>query len=136
MSIRLPLIATHKPLISSLAKPCLYFQTNQCPFSADECDFAHVYDAQAAAGPDALRSKYRTKPCRYYLQGSCSQGMWCRFKHPVGEWPRDGERSGAESQDEDALLDSLPDVRDIDSKWKRQRELHPKYKSRRLFLSG
>lgn len=101
----------------------------QCPFSADECDFAHVYDAQAAAGPDALRSKYRTKPCRYYLQGSCSQGMWCRFKHPIGDWPRDSERSDTESQDEDAMLDTLPDVRDVDSKWKRQRELHPKYKS-------
>jgi hypothetical protein len=96
------------------------------------------------SGPDALRSKYRTKPCRYYrkprawsnlshlahgasVAGSCTQEIWCRFKHPIGDFPRT-------DLDEDEDFSMVPDVRDVQPNMKRPRELHPKYKSENVHL--
>ncbi|KAJ7143492.1 hypothetical protein C8R43DRAFT_567320 [Mycena crocata] len=56
-------------------KPCRYFQTGSCPHAAQEdCDFAHVYSDQPSPGP-------APKQCRYYLQGICTNGIWCQYKH-------------------------------------------------------
>ncbi|KAJ7797828.1 hypothetical protein B0H14DRAFT_2909213 [Mycena olivaceomarginata] len=43
-------------------KPCRYFQVGHCPHKKQEaCDFAHQ--------------------CRYYLQGNCTNGIWCQYWH-------------------------------------------------------
>ncbi|KAJ7451626.1 hypothetical protein FB451DRAFT_1186154 [Mycena latifolia] len=58
-------------------KPCRYFQTGSCPHAAQEdCDFAHVYSDQTALPPP--------KQCRYYLQGICTNGIWCQYRHGEG----------------------------------------------------
>lgn len=54
----------------------MYFQTGSCPHAAQDCDFAHVYSNQTAAPP--------TKQCRYYLQGICTNGIWCEYRHGEG----------------------------------------------------
>lgn len=64
----------------------MFYQSMQCPFSADECDFAHVIINEDTPHPrpnDAPQANHRTKVCRYFASGSCAQGMWCRFKHPT-----------------------------------------------------
>jgi hypothetical protein len=61
------------------------------------------------------------------VAGSCSQEMWCRFKHPVGHFP---VRELTEAQVDDEEYNDIPDIRDADPNMRRQRELHPKYKSR------
>ena len=40
----------------------------------------------AAAGgvPEYDDAKYKTRPCKYFLQGHCSEGDNCRFIHPRG----------------------------------------------------
>ncbi|KAK0487690.1 hypothetical protein IW261DRAFT_1415323 [Armillaria novae-zelandiae] len=63
------------PLKKRHTKPCKFFQIAQCPKSAEECNFAHVI------GPTPVNRS--TKACRYFLSGSCSNGLWCRFVHPV-----------------------------------------------------
>ncbi|KAF9030194.1 hypothetical protein BDZ89DRAFT_678652 [Hymenopellis radicata] len=63
------------PLKKRHTKPCRYFQVSNCPKSAEECDFAHVI-APTPITPSS-------KACRYYLAGNCTNGMWCRFVHPV-----------------------------------------------------
>ncbi|KAF8906138.1 hypothetical protein CPB85DRAFT_1254721 [Mucidula mucida] len=63
------------PLKKRHTKPCRYFQVYNCPKSAEECDFAHVI-APTPITPSS-------KACRYYLAGKCTNGMWCRFLHPV-----------------------------------------------------
>lgn len=50
--------------------------------------------------------------------------MWCRFKHPVGQFPCSKDHG-----DEEEDFTDIPDVRDVNPHMKRQRELHPKYKS-------
>ncbi|KAJ7486165.1 hypothetical protein B0H11DRAFT_1141315 [Mycena galericulata] len=55
-------------------KPCRYFQTGSCPHAAQEdCDFAHVFSDQ----PSLLVPKQ----CRYYLRGTCTNGIWCQYRH-------------------------------------------------------
>ncbi|KAJ7145254.1 hypothetical protein C8R46DRAFT_556444 [Mycena filopes] len=57
-------------------KPCRYFQTGSCPHAAQEdCDFAHVFSDQSAV------SLPPPKQCRYYLQGNCTNGIWCQYRH-------------------------------------------------------
>ncbi|KAJ7079762.1 hypothetical protein B0H15DRAFT_804319 [Mycena belliarum] len=56
-------------------KPCRYFQTGTCPHTAQDCDFAHVFSDQPAPAP---------KQCRYYLQGICTNGIWCQYRHGEG----------------------------------------------------
>ncbi|KAK0464243.1 uncharacterized protein EV420DRAFT_1637807 [Desarmillaria tabescens] len=63
------------PLKKRHTKPCKFFQIAQCPKSAEECNFAHVI------GPTPVNRS--SKACRYFLSGSCSNGLWCRFVHPV-----------------------------------------------------
>ncbi|KAJ6530380.1 hypothetical protein DFH09DRAFT_1370754 [Mycena vulgaris] len=59
-------------------KPCRYFQTGRCPHAAQEdCDFAHVYSDQP--------SLHAPKQCRYYLQGICTNGIWCQYRHGESE---------------------------------------------------
>ncbi|KAJ7741268.1 hypothetical protein B0H16DRAFT_1890474 [Mycena metata] len=56
-------------------KPCRYFQTGSCPHTAQEdCDFAHVFGDQPVSLPPP-------KQCRYYLQGNCTNGIWCQYLH-------------------------------------------------------
>ncbi|KAJ7758109.1 hypothetical protein DFH07DRAFT_818688 [Mycena maculata] len=56
-------------------KPCRYFQVGCCPHAAQEdCDFAHVFSDQAVLLPPP-------KQCRYYLQGNCTNGIWCQYRH-------------------------------------------------------
>ncbi|KAF9013321.1 hypothetical protein BDQ17DRAFT_593108 [Cyathus striatus] len=54
-------------------KPCKYFQVDKCPLQAEVCDFAHVM-----AVPAVSQSR---PPCRYYLAGSCNNGLSCRYRH-------------------------------------------------------
>jgi hypothetical protein len=60
------------------------------------------------------------------VAGSCTQETWCRFKHPVGQFPI-SPQLGEDEEDED--YNDVPDVRDVEPHMKRQREQHPKYKS-------
>jgi hypothetical protein len=53
--------------------------------------------------------------------------MWCRFKHPVGHF---SVRELTEAQVDEEEYNDIPDIRDADPNMRRQRELHPKYKSR------
>ncbi|KAF7348319.1 hypothetical protein MSAN_01785700 [Mycena sanguinolenta] len=56
-------------------KPCRYFQVGRCPHKQQEdCDFAHVFSDPRASLPPA-------KQCRYYLQGKCTNGIWCQYLH-------------------------------------------------------
>ncbi|KAJ7022705.1 hypothetical protein C8F04DRAFT_1137093 [Mycena alexandri] len=56
-------------------KPCRYFQTGSCPHAAQEdCDFAHIFGDQPVSLPPP-------KQCRYYLQGNCTNGIWCQYRH-------------------------------------------------------
>ncbi|KAJ7213845.1 hypothetical protein GGX14DRAFT_444248 [Mycena pura] len=58
-------------------KPCRYYQIGACPHKAqDDCDFAHVFSEQPPSVPAP-----QGKQCRYYLQGNCTSGIWCRYKH-------------------------------------------------------
>ncbi|KAJ6508399.1 hypothetical protein C8R45DRAFT_1089578 [Mycena sanguinolenta] len=56
-------------------KPCRYFQVGRCPHEQQEdCDFAHVFSDPRASLPPP-------KQCRYYLQGKCTNGIWCQYLH-------------------------------------------------------
>ncbi|CAK5262087.1 unnamed protein product [Mycena citricolor] len=66
------------PIKKRHTKPCRYYQNGTCPHAAQEdCDFAHVY------APSGLKSSPSPPPkqCRYWLQGVCTNGMWCQFRH-------------------------------------------------------
>ena len=124
------------------AKPCLYFQTNDCPLSADECDFAHVIATadqfEALKNPQAT---LRTKPCWFFLGGKCRDGYWCRFKHPAQAFATSRESSDLSliedvpELDSDKGTDDDVDVRDLDGAWKAKPEEHPKYRSEHHFAS-
>jgi hypothetical protein len=60
--------------------------------------------------------------------------MWCRFKHPVGQFPRAQELDSEQLEDDEEDFSNVPDVRDVNPHMKRQRELHPKYKSQYLSI--
>jgi hypothetical protein len=60
------------------------------------------------------------------VAGSCTQEIWCRFKHPIGDFPRP---TMSDLGDEEEDFSDVPDVRDVQPHMKRPRELHPKYKS-------
>lgn len=127
-----------RSLTFSLAKPCVYFQKNQCPLSADACDYAHVL-----VGPDDMDSlklpqaTLRTKPCRFYLGGQCKDGFWCRFKHPANAQI---QRTSSSENDNAQLSDDVSasegeysddvDIRDLDPDKKAKPEEHPRYRSR------
>ncbi|KAF8139181.1 hypothetical protein K438DRAFT_1996239 [Mycena galopus ATCC 62051] len=67
-----PKKASHK---KRHTKPCRYFQVGHCPHKEQEdCDFAHVYSDPRASLPPP-------KQCRYYLQGNCTNGIWCQYLH-------------------------------------------------------
>jgi hypothetical protein len=70
--------------ISPTAKPCAFYQTMQCPFTAEECDFSHVLSNDGFS-PHLPLSNSRTKLCKYFHAGTCTQGFFCRFKHPSGQ---------------------------------------------------
>ena len=110
------------------------------------CDFVHVLVPEDPSNPlKSPQATLRTKVCRFYAAGSCKQGVWCRFKHPVTvkplkqdeeesnasptSWDDDVQQtdSGVNSEDEEA--DDSPDIRDVDPSWKSKQELHPKYRS-------
>ncbi|KAJ6585301.1 hypothetical protein B0H19DRAFT_418206 [Mycena capillaripes] len=56
-------------------KPCRYFQVGSCPHTAQEdCNFAHVFSDPPVSLPPP-------KQCRYYLQGNCTNGIWCQYLH-------------------------------------------------------
>ncbi|KAL5512705.1 hypothetical protein ACEPAG_2971 [Sanghuangporus baumii] len=126
-------------------KPCLFFQTNDCPLSADECDFAHIIATpeqyEALKNPQAT---LRTKPCRFFLGGKCRDGYWCRFKHPAQMFATSRESSDLSlledvpELDSDKGTDDDVDVRDLDGTWKAKPEDHPKYRTRpcRNFILG
>ena len=114
------------------AKPCVFYQSNSCPLSAAECDFAHIL-AGASVDPPLL-TPLRTKPCKFFAAGRCKDGVWCRFKHPVSVVVQVGsgtgdDYSGDQSMDEDDVDDATPDVRDLDPQLKAPQESHPKYRS-------
>ncbi|KLO08542.1 hypothetical protein SCHPADRAFT_603603 [Schizopora paradoxa] len=127
-------------------KPCVYYQKNQCPLSADACDYAHVL-----VGPDDRDSlklpqaTLRTKPCRFYLGGQCKDGFWCRFKHPA---TAQIQRTSSSENDNAQLSDDVSasegeysddvDIRDLDPDKKAKPEEHPRYRTRpcRNFLLG
>ncbi|KAL0960746.1 hypothetical protein HGRIS_005770 [Hohenbuehelia grisea] len=77
-------------------RACKFFQINTCPHSAEECDFAHILTGEPAF--------QNAKPCRYYMAGHCSNGVWCRYKHPLD---RTLEIS-------DPRLFNSPDIRDLE----------------------
>ncbi|TDL17747.1 hypothetical protein BD410DRAFT_539916 [Rickenella mellea] len=129
-------------------KPCVYYQTNSCPLSPDECDFAHIIAPPDLPYPlKAPSSTLRSKPCRFFVTGSCKQGVWCRFKHPAilagahqtddidldskrkKSWDDIIEEGGTidyeKQKDDDAI-----DVRDIAPEWQAERSQHPKYRTR------
>ncbi|KAH0585947.1 hypothetical protein H2248_007233 [Termitomyces sp. 'cryptogamus'] len=54
-------------------KPCRFFQHDNCPLSAEECDFAHVLSNDVSFSTPS--------PCRYFAAGSCGNGSRCRFRH-------------------------------------------------------
>ncbi|KAL5501320.1 hypothetical protein ACEPAH_8580 [Sanghuangporus vaninii] len=126
-------------------KPCLFFQTNDCPLSADECDFAHIIATpeqyETLKNPQAT---LRTKPCRFFLGGKCRDGYWCRFKHPAQIIATSKESSDlglledVPELDSDKGTDDDVDVRDLDGTWKAKPEDHPKYRTRpcRNFILG
>ncbi|KAJ7643892.1 hypothetical protein FB45DRAFT_283274 [Roridomyces roridus] len=68
------LVSKRPPQKKRHTKPCRYFQTGSCPHTEQEdCDFAHVIsDGPPPPAP---------KQCRYYLQGSCTNGIWCQYRH-------------------------------------------------------
>ncbi|KAJ7078648.1 hypothetical protein C8R44DRAFT_95658 [Mycena epipterygia] len=76
-------------------KPCRYFQIGRCPHAAQEdCDFAHVFSDMATLPAP--------KQCRYYLQGNCTNGMWCQYRH--GEASPEDVSLLDDSQKANALL--------------------------------
>jgi hypothetical protein len=81
ISYSIPLIS-HRLVIP--AKPCAFYQTMQCPFTADECNFSHVL-VDGATSPRVPIPSSRTKVCKYFHAGTCTQGYFCRFKHPSGQ---------------------------------------------------
>ncbi|KAF7364935.1 hypothetical protein MVEN_00364100 [Mycena venus] len=67
-----PKKASHK---KRHTKPCRYFQVGHCPHKEQEdCDFAHVFSDLPVSLPSP-------KQCRYYLQGNCTNGIWCQYLH-------------------------------------------------------
>ncbi|EIN12855.1 hypothetical protein PUNSTDRAFT_131092 [Punctularia strigosozonata HHB-11173 SS5] len=121
--------------------PCVFFQTHQCPFTAEECDFAHVYDPNYTLNKSKPRANFRTKNCRYFLAGSCNQGTWCSFKHPdpSARPSASVSRHRQDNESEDDGDDDVPDIRDVNpDEWSRRRNEHPKYRTRpcREFLLG
>ncbi|THH07267.1 hypothetical protein EW145_g3497 [Phellinidium pouzarii] len=129
------------------SKPCVYFQTNACPLSANECDYAHI-----TATPEQLdqlqnpHATLRTKPCRFYLAGQCKDSYWCRFKHPVNIFaastpvasPEEGLHDKPTEKVSDVIAKGNVDVRDVEGAWKAKPDQHPKYRTRpcRNFLLG
>ncbi|KAJ7791203.1 hypothetical protein B0H14DRAFT_2936470 [Mycena olivaceomarginata] len=71
--------------------PGRYFQVGQCPHKKQEdCDFAHVYS-------DPLLSLPPPKQCRYYLQGNCTNGIWCQYLHGEANYQNINSLSGRAS---------------------------------------
>lgn len=112
------------------------------------CDFVHVLVPNDPSNPLKMpQATLRTKACRFYAAGSCKQGVWCRFKHPISDtssnheyddgsaqispssWDEDMVQtdSGINSEEDDT--DDTPDIRDVDPSWRSRQELHPKYRS-------
>ena len=135
------------------ARPCVYYQTDTCPFSAEECDYSHVMATpEQLATMKAPQDTLRTKPCRFFVAGNCKDAVWCRFKHPayipatsfcepkrvdddaqkvnVPEVERASGLDGCLSaHSEQPTYEDIPDIRDVDKKWKTRLEHHPKYRS-------
>ncbi|KAJ8691381.1 hypothetical protein PTI98_010964 [Pleurotus ostreatus] len=76
-------------------KPCKFYQMNNCPYPQEECDFAHILTGEPTF--------QNATPCRFYIKGHCSNGLWCRYKHSL-------ER-GSDINDPRVLRS--PDIRDI-----------------------
>ncbi|TEB40042.1 hypothetical protein FA13DRAFT_49589 [Coprinellus micaceus] len=83
------------PLHKRHTKPCKYYQTSKCPYSADVCNFAHVL------APPIQESKSGVL-CRHYAAGQCPDGARCRYRHPD-----DGE--GPPPYKPDVLRVTIPD---------------------------
>lgn len=77
----------------------------------------------------------RTKPCRFYLDiKGCKSGRWCNFKHPVDARPMPGSSEMPPAPA--GGWESVPDVRDLDPDWGKEKdgEVHPKFRSKSLAL--
>lgn len=59
----------------TIAKPCKFYQMNNCPYPQEECDFAHILTGEPTF--------QNATPCRFYIKGHCSNGLWCRYKHSL-----------------------------------------------------
>ncbi|KAI5123151.1 hypothetical protein M0805_000854 [Coniferiporia weirii] len=126
-------------------KPCVYYQANNCPLSANECDYAHIIatpeQSELLKNPQVT---LRTKPCRFYLAGQCKDGHWCRFKHPASvlganvATSESDMRSGLRGLNPENCTDNSVDVRDLEGAWKAKPDQHPKYRTRpcRNYLLG
>ena len=44
----------------------------------------HGHHREGGRVPEYDDAKYKTRPCKYFLQGHCSEGDNCRFIHPRG----------------------------------------------------
>ena len=51
--------------------------------------------------PEYDDAKYKTRPCKYFLQGHCSEGDNCRFIHPRGDQHRQHHGGGESHHRED-----------------------------------
>lgn len=80
--------------------------------------------------PHSAPSLRRTKLCRFYLDPSgCKSGRWCNFKHPVVDVRSSSELSQLDHSSQN--WDNVPDVRDLNSNWRKEKdgEVHPKFRS-------
>jgi hypothetical protein len=82
---------------------CFKFQNGTCPHSSDDCPFTHT---QAKRSKPRRRTPSPTQvrtwrppaeiPCRFFLKGTCSGGVDCKFKHDTTV----GSPSAVDAKDE------------------------------------
>ncbi|KAG1741128.1 hypothetical protein EDB19DRAFT_1706492 [Suillus lakei] len=73
-----------RPVTSKPRGICRYYNTSRGCYAGDDCKFLH-------GAEEKLTPYDKSKVCRYYIQGHCTRGTRCWFRHELVKVPLDEE---------------------------------------------
>lgn len=73
-----------RPVTSKSRGICRYYKTPRGCYAGDDCKFLH-------GAEENLTPYDKSKVCRYYIQGHCTRGTRCWFRHELMKIPLDEE---------------------------------------------
>lgn len=73
-----------RPVTSKPRGICRYYKTPRGCYAGDDCKFLH-------GAEEKLTPYDKSKVCRYYIQGHCTRGTQCWFRHELVKVPLDEE---------------------------------------------